>query len=56
VNQEPGAGSDQAPRQTAPNTGADEHGVVRVVNDQYTYPKTSDVLRVTIIPQGAAQM
>lgn len=57
VNQEPGAGPDQAPRQKAPNTGADENGVVRPVQDQYTYPQTRDVLRVTITPHtGTPQM
>jgi hypothetical protein len=56
INQEPGAGAEQAPRQPAPNTGTEEHGVVRPVHDQYTYPPTHDVLRVTIMPQGAAQM
>lgn len=50
INQEPGAGPDQAPRQKAPNIGADEHGVVRGAKDQYTYPKTVEVLRVTITP------
>ena len=33
VNQEPGIGADQAPRQAGPNTGADEMGVVRLVAD-----------------------
>lgn len=48
VNQEPGLGPDQAPRQMHDNTGAAEHGVVRVVNDQFTYPRVSDVIRVTV--------
>jgi hypothetical protein len=55
VNQEPGAGSDQAPRQKAPNTGAAENGVVRPVRDQFTYPNTLDVLRVTITPAQSAK-
>jgi hypothetical protein len=50
VNQELGAGPDQAPRQQAPDTGADEDGIVRVVKDRSTYPKTADVMRVTITP------
>lgn len=53
VNQEPGAGPDQAPRQKGPNTGAEERGVVRnikYVKDGYKYPETSAVLRVTITP------
>ncbi len=56
VNQEPGSGPDQAPRQSASNTGADENGVVRQiedVKDGFTYPKTGDVMRVTITPEGS---
>jgi hypothetical protein len=48
VNQEPGLGANQAPRQAAPNTGEDENGVVHLVNDGYAYPAVFDVLRVTI--------
>jgi hypothetical protein len=51
VNEEPGLGANQAPRQTAPNTGSAEQGTVRLVNDRFTYPKTGDVLRVTITPR-----
>jgi hypothetical protein len=36
INQEPGVGTDQAPRQTGPNTGADENGPVQIVNDGFT--------------------
>ncbi len=53
VNQEPGLGPDQAPRQKAPNTGASERKPVQLVKDVkdgFTYPKVSDVLRVTITP------
>jgi hypothetical protein len=55
VNQPPGAGPDQAPRQGAPNTGADENGVVRVVADGFRYPAVADVIRVTITPKPAVQ-
>lgn len=51
VNEEPGAGPNQAPRQSAPNTGVDEHGVVRRIDrvkDGFTYPPTAQVIRVTI--------
>lgn len=48
VNEEPGLGATQAPRQPAPNTGPAERGTVRLVSDRFTYPKTTDVLRVTI--------
>jgi hypothetical protein len=51
VNQEPGLGPDQAPRQRADNTGADERGTVRLVSDGFTYPKTGDVIRVTVTPK-----
>jgi len=51
VNQEPGVGADQAPRQKAPNTGAAENGVVRRVADGFSYPETNKVLRVTITPE-----
>jgi hypothetical protein len=51
VNQAPGLGSDQGPRQKGPNTGAAEKGVVRLVNDGFTYPETKSVLRVTIIAE-----
>lgn len=48
VNQEPGLGPDQAPRQAAPNTGAAEHGAVGRVRDRYTYPAVGQVVRVTV--------
>lgn len=48
VNQAPGIGADQGPRQKAKNTGAAESGVVRLVNDGFVYPNTKDVLRITI--------
>lgn len=51
VNQAPGIGADQAPRQSGPNTGAAEGGVVQPVSDSFTYPATADLIRVTITPQ-----
>ncbi len=48
VNEEPGVGPNQAPRQSGPNTGPDENGVVQVVNDGYTYPAVDEIIRVTI--------
>ena len=50
VNEEPGIGLNQAPRQSGPDTGADENGAVRMVNDGYTYPAADDVIRITITP------
>lgn len=52
VNQEPGLGPDQAPRQSGPNAGADEHGVIRPVRDRFTYPQTRDVIRVTVTSES----
>jgi hypothetical protein len=51
VNQAPGVGDEQAPRQKMPNTGKDENGVVRPVSDGFVYPNTKEVLRVTITAQ-----
>ena len=50
VDQEPGIGSDQGPRQKAPNTGKAENGVVRKVEDGKAYSRASEVMRVTIKP------
>jgi hypothetical protein len=52
VNERPGVGLNQAPRQSAANTGEMEGGVVRQVNDGYSYPNVSDVIRITIRPIG----
>lgn len=48
VNQVPGFGADQAPRQAGPNSGADEKGAVHVVSDGFSYPATASTIRVTI--------
>ena len=56
VDQEPGIGSDQGPRQKTPNTGKAENGVVRNakdVNYGSAYTKVSRVMRVTITPAKA---
>ena len=50
VNQEPGIGSDQGPRQKAPNTGRSENGVVHKVQDGKSYSSPSEVMRVTVTP------
>ena len=52
VNERPGIGLYQAPRQSGPDSGMDEGGNVRQVNDGYTYPNVSDVLRVVVRPVG----
>ncbi|MGA1196659.1 MAG: spondin domain-containing protein [Candidatus Latescibacterota bacterium] len=52
VNQVPGVGLDQAPRQSGANTGAvDSNNIVREVNDA-RIPAVDRVIRVTITPQG----
>ncbi|HEX6126189.1 MAG TPA: spondin domain-containing protein [Pyrinomonadaceae bacterium] len=48
LNQAPGVGDEQAPRQKMANTGKAENGKVGMVKDMFTYPKTTEVLRVTI--------
>jgi hypothetical protein len=48
VNQAPGIGDEQAPRQKAANTGKAENGKIGMVKDGFTYPNTTDVLKVTI--------
>lgn len=55
VNEEPGVGSNQAPRQSAANTGATENGVVRLisdVNDGFTYPSVASVINVSLTHDG----
>ncbi len=48
-NQQPGVGDNQVQRQTAPNTGpADPNNTVRLVDDGFTYPPVTDVIKVTI--------
>ena len=56
VDQEPGIGSDQGPRQKATNTGVAENGVVRKAKDvKYgpAFSKVSNVMRITIAPAKA---
>ena len=50
VNQEPGTGPDQPMNQSGPNTGEDEGGTVRLVDDEFEYPETASVIAVTITP------
>ena len=55
VNEMPGSGPNQAPRQSGPNTGADENGVIQIVNDAFTYPNTADVIQVTLAHDGGTE-
>ena len=52
VNEEEGIGPNQAPRQKAPNTGVDEHGVIHRAKESRFYSKTAELFRVTITPEG----
>jgi hypothetical protein len=54
VNQRPGVGEDQAPRQAGPNTGTAEGGTVGLVNDAYTYPDTADQIQLSVLSAGAS--
>lgn len=46
VNEPPGRGAYQAPRQKGPNMGAPEYGMVEIITEGY--PKVSEMIRVTI--------
>jgi hypothetical protein len=48
INEQPGAGPNQAPRQSAPDTGPAENGTARTVDDGFTYPPVDQVINVTI--------
>ena len=48
VNEKPGLGVYQAPRQPGPDSGPDENGLVNLLDACFTYPDLSDVLRVTL--------
>jgi hypothetical protein len=50
LNEEPGLGPNQGPRQKNPSDGVQERQGIARVRDKYTYPRTADVLRVTITP------
>lgn len=54
VNGKPGIGRWQAPRQLAPNTGPDEGGMIRLLDDEeFTYPEVGQmiIVRVTALPR-----
>ncbi len=54
VDQEPGIGPDQGPRQKAPNTGKAENGVVHKIQDGKLYSQPPRIMRVTITPAKPA--
>ena len=52
VNEEPGLGPNQGPRQATPDAGVSEHQGIAHVHDKFSYPRTSDVLKMTVTPAG----
>ena len=54
VNEEPGLGPNQGPRQATPDAGVPERQGIAHVHDKYSYPRMADVLRVSITPVGQA--
>jgi hypothetical protein len=52
VDEEIGIGPNQGPRQKAPNTGTDEHGVVHRVKDTRFAGKNAEFFRITITPEN----
>jgi hypothetical protein len=58
VNQAPGAGADQAPRQAKPNTGKIERVAIDLVanrHDGFSYPAVETVIEVEIVPISASR-
>jgi hypothetical protein len=54
VNEEPGLGPNQGPRQPTPDAGMTESQGIAHVRDRYTYPRLGEVLRLTITPANDA--
>jgi hypothetical protein len=54
ANEEPGLGPNQGPRQKTPQAGIAEHEGIAHVRDRFSYPRTADVLRLTITPGAGA--
>jgi hypothetical protein len=54
VNEEPGLGPNQAPRQEAEDAGTAERAAIAHVSDRYRYPRTAAVLRLAITPRSSA--
>jgi hypothetical protein len=52
VDEEPGVGPTQGPRQKMPNTGVDENGIVQMIQNGTVYSNASQVMRVTVTPEG----
>jgi hypothetical protein len=54
VNEEPGLGPNQGPRQKAEDAGTAERNAIAHVRDGWSYPVTGAVLRLAITPKGGA--
>ena len=54
VNEEPGLGPNQGPRQQAEDAGTAERNAVVHVRDRWSYPRTGAVLRLAITPRADA--
>jgi hypothetical protein len=54
VNEEPGLGPNQGPRQATPDAGTAEHEGIAHVRDAFHYPRTADVLLLTVTPASDA--
>ncbi len=52
VNGEPGLDRYQAPRQLLPNTGPDEGGTIRLLDDEFDYPDVGDMIEITVAAQS----
>ena len=49
VNEAPGLGANQAPRQSAAGEGEQELSAINLVADGFTYPDTNSVIKVAIV-------
>ena len=54
VNEEPGLGPHQGPRQPTADAGTAERKAIVHVSDRYSYPRTAAVLRLVLTPKGSA--
>lgn len=50
VNEEPGLGPNQGPRQKTPDAGVAERQGIAHVHDKFSYPRIPQVLRMTVTP------
>ncbi len=53
VNEEPGLGPNQGPRQTSPDAGKVENGVIRSAGDDFPAPPVTQVIKATVMARQA---